>query len=46
MKKEISEILKKIINNLGYKIEEVTVSKSNRPDLCDFQCNDIFKLAK
>ena len=46
MKQEISNILKTIINNLGYKIEEVTVSKSNRPDLCDYQCNDIFKIAK
>lgn len=46
MKKDISEIIKKIINNLGYEIEEVTISKSNRPDLCDFQCNDVFKLAK
>lgn len=46
MKQEISNILKTIINNLGYKIEEVTISKSNRPDLCDYQCNDIFKIAK
>ncbi len=45
MKQELSNILKKIINK-KYEIEEVTVSKSNRPDLCDFQCNDIFKLAK
>ena len=46
MKKDLSNILKTIINNIGYKIDEVTISKSNRPDLCDFQCNDIFKLAK
>ena len=46
MKQELSNILKKIINNLGNNLEEITVSKSNRPDLCDFQCNDIFKLAK
>ena len=46
MKQEIANILKTIIKNLGYEIEEVTISKSNRPDLCDFQCNDIFTLAK
>lgn len=46
MKKEISNILKLIINDLGYQIDEVTISKSNRPDLCEYQCNDIFKLAK
>ena len=46
MKQEIANILKIIINKLGYEIEEVTVSKSNRPDLCDYQCNDIFRLAK
>ena len=46
MKQEISNILKQIFNENGYNIEEVIISKSNRPDLCDFQCNDIFKLAK
>lgn len=46
MKQEIGTIIEKIINKEGYKIEDITISKSNRPDLCDFQCNDIFKLAK
>ena len=46
MKQEISQILKEIINKEGYEIEEVTISKSNRPDLCEYQCNDIFKIAK
>ena len=45
MKQELSNILKTIINK-KYDVEEITVTKSNRPDLCDFQSNDIFKLAK
>jgi len=45
MKQELSNILKIIINK-KYDVEEITVTKSNRPDLCDFQSNDIFKLAK
>jgi len=45
MKQELSSILKTIINK-KYDVEEITVTKSNRPDLCDFQSNDIFKLAK
>ena len=45
MKQELSNILKTIINK-KYEVEEITVTKSNRPDLCDFQSNDIFKLAK
>lgn len=46
MKQEISNIIKKILSENNYEIEEVTISKSNRPDLCDLQCNDIFKIAK
>lgn len=32
-------------NELGYK-ENLRVIKSNRPDLCDYQCDEVFKLAK
>ena len=41
----LSELLTNISTNLGYK-ENLNVIKSNRLDLCDFQCNDIFNLAK
>lgn len=46
MKNEISKIIKDILNNSGYDIDEINITKSNRPDLCDFQCNDVFILAK
>lgn len=41
----LSELLTSISNKLGYN-EKLSVIKSNRLDLCDFQCNDIFSLAK
>lgn len=44
------EPLKLILNdafkNAGFDIETITIIKSNRPDLCDYQCDDVFKLAK
>ena len=43
--KEISDIISKASNQLGYS-EPLRVIKSNRPDLCDFQCDEVFKLAK
>ena len=46
MKTEISKIIKEMLNNNGYEIEQINITKSNRPDLCDFQCNDVFSLAK
>lgn len=45
MKQEIIEILKKIFKE-EYNTSEINIIKSNRPDLCDFQCNDVFILAK
>lgn len=41
----IKDIVSKIFNECGYE-NEVKISKSNRPDLCDYQCDDVFKLAK
>lgn len=46
MIKEITQILKETLINNGYEIEKINITKSNRPDLCDFQCNDVFQLAK
>lgn len=44
------EKLEKSIENLfiksGYEIDKVNINISNRPDLCDYQCNDIFRLTK
>lgn len=41
-------MINKIIEELFIKngIGDIKVSKSNRPDLCDYQSNDIFKIAK
>ena len=41
-------MINKIIEELFIKngIEDIKVSKSNRPDLCDYQSNDIFKITK
>ena len=41
----LSNILTKVANELGYK-ENLRVIKSNRPDLCDYQCDEVFKLTK
>ena len=41
----LSEVLTKVANNLGYK-ETLRVIKSNRHDLCDYQCDEVFKLTK
>lgn len=46
----IIEVLEKIIKDAfikcEYDLESVKVIKSNRPDLCDYQCDDVFKIAK
>jgi len=42
---KLSEIITNIANNLGYN-ETLRVIKSNRPDLCDYQCDEVFKLTK
>lgn len=42
---ELESILKKIMEELGYEIEP-RIILSNRPDLCNVQCDDSFKIAK
>ena len=42
---KLSNILTSISNSLGYN-ETLRVIKSNRPDLCDYQCDEVFKLTK
>jgi len=44
--KKIEYDLAKIINDLGYEIDNVVLSISNRPDLGEYQLNDAMKLAK
>lgn len=44
MIERINNIINDILTRNG--IQELKISKSNRPDLCDFQCNEVFKLAK
>ena len=43
---KLENLLKEVFNECGYNVNEVRVIKSNRPDLCDYQCDDVFKLAK
>ena len=41
----LSNLITTIANKLGF-TENLRVIKSNRPDLCDYQCDEVFKLAK
>ena len=41
----LSNVITKVANELGYN-EALRVIKSNRPDLCDYQCDEVFKLTK
>lgn len=43
---ELEQILLAVANKLGYETENMRVILSNRPDLCDYQCDEVFKLAK
>ena len=45
MKEILESFLLKTIQKLNIDVQEVHVVKSNRPDLCDYQCNDVFQLA-
>ena len=42
------EVVENVINDILTRngIQTLKICKSNRPDLCDFQCNEVFKLAK
>lgn len=46
MIKKIEEVLKEVFKDLGYDENLVRVSVSNRPELCEFQMNCVFSLAK
>ena len=42
----IKNILESVINEILDEKDKLTLTRSNRLDLCDYQSNDIFKLAK
>lgn len=46
MREVLENIITSITNDLGFDIDKMNVINSNRPDLCDYQCDDVFKLAK
>jgi len=41
----LKDYIQKAFNEAGYEID-IKIIKSNRPDLCDYQCDDIFKISK
>jgi len=43
---EISDVVKSIFEELGYDKESGKVTESNRPDLCQYQCNGALANAK
>ncbi len=43
---KLNEDLRRTAERLGYPTEKITVTYSDRPDLCHFQCNAAFALAK
>ena len=46
MNKKLEQLLKQSFDSLGYDESYVRVVKSNRPELCDFQINSVFTIAK
>ena len=43
---KIKSIIEKSLNKLNFESEEINIIKSNRPDLCDYQWDGAFRLAK
>ncbi|MBQ1965937.1 MAG: arginine--tRNA ligase [Clostridia bacterium] len=43
---KLNQDLRQAAEQLGYPTEKITVTYSDRPDLCHFQCNAAFALAK
>ena len=46
MNKKLESLIKTAFTALGYAQAYAKVSKSNRPELCDYQINSVFTLAK
>lgn len=43
---QLEKIITDVVNNIGYNVNTMRVIKSNRPDISDFQCDDVFRLCK
>ena len=43
---KLEELITKVTNELNYEVTNMRVIKSNRPDISDYQCDDVFKLSK
>lgn len=41
----LKDYIQKAFTECGYEID-IRIIKSNRPDLCDYQCDDVFKVSK
>lgn len=46
MIEKLESVLTLVFENLGYPKESAKISVSSRPELCDYQINSVFKLAK
>lgn len=46
MIKQLEEVIKPVFNEKGYDSSYAKISISNRPELCDFQINSVFRIAK
>src|SRR5574344_2635192 len=46
MIEKLEVLLKSAFKAANYPVDDIRIIKSNRPDLCDFQCDDVFKLTK
>lgn len=46
MREVLATIITEATNELGFAIDNMNVINSNRPDLCEYQCDDVFRLAK
>lgn len=44
--KDLKKEFEKVFKKLGYAKEDVSITFSDRPELCDFQCNSAFVLSK
>ena len=44
--RKLNDDLRAAARALGYPEDKITVTYSDRPDLCQFQCNGAFALAK
>ena len=46
MIEKLTSVLEHAFVNMGYDKERASVSVSSRPELCDYQINSVFSIAK